>query len=91
MSANPISDGAVDIFPVFTSAVNRNQDKGPGRAVHLGTEERWTLCGMDKVHPHLLWNSSYPIHDLEGFLSADPDDVLCRTCRSIARSLINGN
>ena len=89
MTANLIDEAAVDIFPVFTSSVNRNQDKGPGRAVHLGTERTCTLCGMDKVHPHLLWDSGFPIDDLEQFLTADPDDVLCQTCKSIARSLVN--
>jgi hypothetical protein len=77
----------MDVFPVYTSSANRNQDRGPGRAVHLGTEERWTLCGMDKVHPHLLWDSGFPIDDIEKAISADPDGVLCKKCKQIAHSI----
>lgn len=76
----------MDIFPFYTSSANRNQGWGSGRAVHLGTEERWVLCGMDKVHPHLLWDSGFSIENLEECINADPDGVLCKKCRSIALS-----
>lgn len=89
MNTSLIAEGAVDIFPVFTSNRSWDQYGGSGRALHLGTERTQTLCGMDKVHPHLLWDSGFPIEDLEQFLTADPDDVLCQTCKSIARSLVN--
>ena len=88
MNVNITAEGEVEIFPVFTSSANRNQDKGPGRAVHLGTEKKRTLCGTDKTHPHLLFDSGFPIKDLQQFLAADPDGALCKRCELFGRKMI---
>jgi hypothetical protein len=89
MSTDSDSAHAVDLVPVYSSAVNRNQGYGPGRAVHLGTEARPTLCGVHKTHPDLLLSSGFPIEDLREYLRADPDGALCKRCRAIARSWIS--
>lgn len=88
MNSNHTAEGEVEIFPVFTSSANRNQDKGPGRAVHLGTPGQRTLCGTHKTHPHLLFDSGFPIGNLRQFLSADADGALCKRCGSIGRKLV---
>jgi len=77
---------AVEVFPVYSTAANRNQGFGAGNAVHLGTFGRWTLCGTHKIHSHLPFDSGFPISDLQELISTDPDEVLCKRCRAIARS-----
>lgn len=59
------------------------------RACHIGDENRTTLCGQHKQHPHLLWHCGIPIANLKQWIQSDADGSLCGRCKRIALLELN--
>ena len=60
----------------YYKVISQNRDN---LKVHIGTEDKKTLCGNQSAHPILKYKKMYRITDMEKFLSSDLE--VCDRCR----------